>query len=90
MNDKTETQKVDVLAVMDGDAEKIANAALRRIVEGLIDSGRQNAIDTIYVEHQAEEHEFQSLAVRSIGTMLAFNDYGDEVLAWFDDHGVRA
>jgi hypothetical protein len=74
-------------------AANIKSRANRWAVEGLIGSGETNANDT-FAEQDRAGHEYfgadwNSLALDSIGNLLACGDGNKVVADWFWNRGVR-
>jgi hypothetical protein len=74
-------------------AANIKSRANRWAVEGLIGSGETNANDT-FAEQGRAGHEYfgadwNSLALDSIGNLLACGDGNKVVADWFWNRGVR-
>jgi hypothetical protein len=56
-------------------------------IDSILDSGRINADDTIYLEKSAPSDQWDAIALASVCDLLAYSK-DKPVLAWFARHGV--
>lgn len=84
------SQQVDYtrLYQLTKDAAKIKSKNVRYNVENLIESGRINADDTIFVDKAAKVGEWESLFVGSIESLLC-DDANVSARRWFSTRGIR-
>lgn len=76
--------------VLSAAADCIRSRNLRVDVQGLVDSGRVNADDTVYAEKAAPEAEWQALFIGSIRGLLSDGTHSRHCVAWFARHGIVA
>lgn len=72
------------------ESDKVKNLANRETINSLIDSGRINANDTVFLEKAAPVEEWETIFKGSIGTLLASGSYNHRVVAWFAKRGIAA